>query len=64
MSLANSARSFFGVAAPALLPGFSRSERGPRMPVCGTCGALVAFEAQAQHTAWHAGPEQRATGVR
>lgn len=61
MSLVNSARGFLGLTSAPLLPGFTRSERGPGMPVCGTCGALVAYEGQGQHTAWHGDPGPRAS---
>ncbi|USQ79042.1 hypothetical protein [Ornithinimicrobium faecis] len=56
MSLVNSARSFFGLTSPPLRPEFTLSDRGPRMPVCRACGALVAFEGQDGHIAWHADP--------
>ena len=32
--------------------GYVRNER-VSMPVCQECGAVVAYESQSRHTAWH-----------
>lgn len=44
---------FLGTTSPTLKAGYTKSKRGPRMPVCRACGALVAYEAQTLHRAWH-----------
>lgn len=49
-----SLREFFGLTRAELLSGYDRNEKGS-MPVCQECGALVAYESQARHTAWHDG---------
>lgn len=54
MSFVESTRQFLGLSPAPLRAGFTLSERGARMPVCGTCGVLVAYEGQERHTQWHA----------
>ena len=53
MGLRQTVSSFFGTAPAQLLDGFTRSERGVRLPVCRRCGALVAYETQRTHVDWH-----------
>ncbi|WP_156364908.1 MULTISPECIES: hypothetical protein [unclassified Aeromicrobium] len=45
--------AFFGVDRVAVLAGFRLTTRGVRMPTCLTCGAVVAYESQAEHSEWH-----------
>lgn len=47
-------REYLGLTRAELKSGYSRNERG-NMPVCQQCGALVAYESQSRHTAWHRG---------
>ena len=49
-----SIREYLGLTRAELMPGYLRNEKG-NMPVCQQCGALVAFESQSRHTAWHEG---------
>lgn len=48
-----SIREYLGLTRAELMSGYIRNERAGSMPVCQQCGALVAFESQDRHTAWH-----------
>lgn len=54
MSTFSRAQEWLGLDSGQRLSGFQLNSRGPRLPVCDICGALVAFEGQVRHIAWHA----------
>ena len=43
---------FLGMTRAEMQSGYVRNER-VSMPVCQECGAVVAYESQSRHTAWH-----------
>lgn len=47
------AQEWLGLDSGHLLNGFQLNTRGPRLPVCDNCGAVVSFEDQSRHIAWH-----------
>lgn len=53
MAVFTKVREFLGLDAVRVLSGYQLNSRGPRLPVCETCGAVVAFEGQRPHTDWH-----------
>lgn len=54
MSVFSRAQEWLGLDSGQLMGGFQLNARGPRLPVCDICGAMVAFEGQSRHLAWHA----------
>lgn len=55
MGILEQAREYLGLGRLPLHHGFTTSERDPRLPVCTTCGAVVAVERQTLHEEWHRG---------